>query len=354
MSQKIISSIIILISLITIIKCDFPIVRCDEKSEVPNVCGLTKKESVTVFNDQYIFDVLHLKKNCKDDEICEISKEGSPFLICKKKIKLQNEGHSCGSNLDCKGSRCSGSSCETLSSGQICTNHFTCEPGFFCRKSGEDSRCFPIIAEDENCHEDDICEPGTICNYPFTNSEGNIEGKCINIGWLEDGEETNDAIYCKSGIQYEGKCVTIIRDGDCINNGDVYTCHPDLSVDFDTVNLECSSIDGENFCPISLLKIDLFNKYINKFRKINSERFIKKKNHRVEQNNAFYLDDGDTYRAFIKYFYYGELRAAQIMDELGDIDKECEFKYILSINYGNFIKVNRIMTVLFGILIFFL
>lgn len=348
MSQKIISLLLILISLITLTKCNFPYVSCEKKTKVHNICGVLLPDSFSNNNKMY------LKKNCEEDEICEVSNKETQFSICKKKIKLRDKGERCTFDLDCKGEMCDGH-CYTVGSGEICKNHFSCEPGYYCKDTGGELKCTPLLSENENCKEDDVCEPGTICNYPFTDSSGVVSGKCLKIGSLKDGKETKEAFYCKSGLQYKDSCISISEDGECNKNGKEYTCTLKIiGFNVTELTLECDNYYTEQVCPFSQLKTKLFEKYVDKLNKIDLNKFNKNDKHRIEGNNTFYLDDGDTYTAFIKYNYYSELRNTGIMDKKGHIDKNCEFKYILRTSSGNIIKVNRIMTILFGILIFFL
>lgn len=321
---------------------ELPIVKCDRESKVKDVCGIVTVETMLKDGSQIKGNILNLKDNCKKNEICSKMDEDSTFYICKKKLNYLYTGDDCTFNLDCYSEECGGNTCQTAGSGQVCKNNWTCEPGYFCKDQGENNKCNPLVQGDIECSDEDFCEPGYICDP--------VNRKCTKIGSLKESLDTTNKFYCQSGLMYDGKCIGVIRDGECKKGGtdEKYTCTPDVTGYSGTVTVNCISYDDDPICPISLLKTDLFRKYIEFLEKVDMEEFAKKDKHRITEENKYYLDDGNTYKAYIKYLYMEYLRAMGVLNSEGDVDKKCEFEYYLKSLDSSYLKFSKLI---FGILL---
>ncbi len=312
---------------------EMEIVKCDEKTKVKNVCGVITQETMTEHNEVVRGDVLNLKDKCKDNQICRKIEDDSPFYACSPKLNLLHKGDKCIFNQECRSQQCGGEKCQTVGSGQVCKDNWTCEPGYFCKDMGDNYKCTPVILGDTECTYEDFCEPGFICDP--------IARKCLKIGSFKESMDSNDPIFCQSGLIYGGKCVSVIRDSECQLQGDKYYCKPDISGSSGDVTVECASLNKHSFCPLSILKSDLFLKYVEKLEKVDYEKFNTNDKKRIDSNSQYYLNNIDTLKAYIKYQHMEELMALEVMNSEGKIDKNCEFNYYLKTMDMKFIKLSK-------------
>lgn len=319
---------------------ELDIVNCGRETKIKNACGVITQETVEEQHSVVRANVINLKDNCKKNEVCK--QTDGTFCSCQPKLNFLHKGQKCTFNQECRSQQCGGEECQTVGSGQVCKVNWTCEPGYFCKDSGENYKCSPLVAGDSDCKPGDLCEPGYICDLTTE--------KCTKVGTIKESKETTMGIFCQSGLLYKGKCVSVIRDSECNLEGELYTCKPELSgITEESTTVPCVAINKQYSCTLSLLRTELFLKYKDKFDKIKYDKFNTNQKKRISEDNQVYLDDFDTLKAYIKYNYMSELIALGVMDTDGKIIDDCAFKYYWKTLNQKYIKLSKFI---FGIILF--
>lgn len=306
-------------------KYNFPKFRCmDDDLEMSDICGIGRD------------NMIYLGETCRWNQLCSKIESNSPtdYYKCQKIVEKRHEGKRCKTDGDCLSGYCGGGECQLK---EKCVNNYSCEKeGYYCTKSNE---CKDFKKKNEGCELGDVCEAGYGCNYFIP---GLSYGKCRKYGSLNDGKPASDGIFCKSGIiDNDGICVSVIQDSECKYKGDneQYYCSPtvDNGTSYYTIYSECEPYKQNPICKVSKLKSSFFEDYIEKYKKMNTKRIMKKTKFRLSDENSRYFYNKNLLKKYFKYYYFEKLRAIGVMNEDGKIEKDCEFDYYLK----HFYETNR-------------
>ena len=270
---------------------------------------------------------------CPNDMFCDI--------ICRKKFTELFIGSKCNYNQECFSNKCVNNVC--ISDPNNCTNDFGCEPGFYCDE--EENKCKKMGQKNDYCthnknledeiitpNEDDIfgnCSYGFVCN----------NNKCVEIGSLEDGTESDNNFACKNFLVHNGVCTGIIP-GD-MDEYEFCTYSPKNEPNV-TLTYTCpySFLEGK-VINIGKNLTENWNNYVKTYNKvlktIDKEKFIRK----FDLHNKLFLENKDLIKSALKLPFDGAIY---------DMEENCVFDYIYNRhiykesenNNGNNIKISNI------------
>ena len=189
-------------------------------------------------------------KNCAEEsgEYCSGSLNrcvADPY----RQIADRLNGNQCVKNNECRSNFCSEGVCQKdlaefeAQEGSQCESHEDCNPNFHCSQSG----CRPQKEVGDECSNDFMC----------VNSAGCLLGKCARFGSLEDNNESDNELICKSGYvdpstrECKPSPVIIDKEGPEYQCSSVQDSCAYLS-DGKTFSLPCKcglSPEGATFCP---------------------------------------------------------------------------------------------------------
>ena len=311
---------------------EFKHYKCmDDSLESKNICGFERNNTV------------YIAKTCRGNQLCsKLESDSSSLYKCQKMNKKKHQGSKCIANGDCLSGKCD-KKCKTNTNS--CTNNYGCDKNKGYCNGG---KCIEFVKAKKECTEKDVCEAKHGCNI----EDGNTEGVCTQYGSLDDGEKAGKGIFCKSGIEYDGICVSVEEDKEC--NITTNKCQPKISngeEEFYVNNeggIDCEVYKKNYICPVSKLKQSFFKDYIKKYNKMKTDKILKKKKFRLSNENGFYFYNKKLMKKYFKYRYFEELRKIGVMNEEGKIEKDCEFDYYIK-EFANTNSASYIKSIIFAI-----
>lgn len=171
---------------------------------------------------------------------------------CKEKNKSRElvDGMPCQEDWQCYTKTCTNGKCKGKAKGEKCVNVLQCATGLTCLNL----HCESLIAIGEQCNSHYDCVLGAYCHRQTK--------QCKAIYSLDDGEESENFQFCKSGetAVIDGKeiCVslTLISEPECkrLNDYCVYTAKGKRDqIGEVRYRCQCShAYSDKTFCPIPL------------------------------------------------------------------------------------------------------
>lgn len=322
--------LVLSISLFSETKTD-SIYKCDDTKPKVDVCVMYDRKEKSS-ESRYV-----IKKNCGKNKICDVGNIG----VCVDKVKLKKMEKGCNYDLDCASKYCNNGKCAAVDSEGDCSYKY-CNHESACSISG---KCQKLAKENDKCIDNTIrCKFGLKCDNLGEEEEGRATGKCVKIGSLDNGKKSNEPTLCKSGLIYDGKCVSVETDGKC----DDYGVCKDLKLTGATYDgySYCKSFTyGDKttkVCELNKAKQNLWKKYIDEFNDVKLDKINDDKNSLYDSNSKFKYTFGKfkLYKWDTMYYNSEELIARGIIGDDGEVkdDADCELDFFLNINSSNGIK----------------
>ncbi|TNV78504.1 hypothetical protein FGO68_gene3615 [Halteria grandinella] len=194
--------------------------------------------------------IVHLKE-CPSGQMCHGKLNrcmADPYNMFEGKLP----GQSCKHNYQCASGACEVADeaqekfvCSGMRLGDSCSMDNDCGTGLFCDTAR--FQCIPLKGLNSQCLRDEECSNSMACSNK----------QCIPYGTLEDFEQSDNALACRSGFTNDSKCVPspqiVNKQGpDYRCESPLDTCHyqiPSTSLTFET---PCScglTPTGASFCP---------------------------------------------------------------------------------------------------------
>ena len=135
-------------------------------------------------------------QKCKDStKYCAVLFDSTQNVTCTAKPEATGlpAGEACEKDSNCRGElKCESKVCAGKDKEAVCTYDYECKPGLYC-----DGKCKELNKLGDACKNDNDCVNNALCNGD----------KCVEIFSLDDGQETNNKLLCKSMKKYsdEGK-----------------------------------------------------------------------------------------------------------------------------------------------------
>ncbi len=254
------STHVVVILLFAIVKCKSKYFAGD-KPPREGICAIEKYGSD---------DIYTLYEKCGKDEICEWAGDlvNGEIYACIPYYPLRDIGDSCVMDDECYLSKCQNNKCIS-----------NCENGKAPYES--ENNCKSVSNKDGSCEGDQYCPFFYYC----------FRGKCVEYGSMDDGSDVGEynGILCKSGMEYEGKCISVQTDYiDCSSAG--------VSIEVNGINdpifCECYLDYGYNiyFPKYSKSKTAIFQDLINEYKKIDKSKLIIESDNNAI-NAIHYLDN---------------------------------------------------------------
>lgn len=138
---------------------------------------------------------------CKSNQFCNTS-SSYPYKCANLAYAFPRlPGQYCNENKDCRNLKCGNGVCIGLKEDESCDNDANCDTGLFCKWTTIDSvttkKCTIIPKRGENCPYN-RCGSLSAC----------LDNRCIKLGSLNIGENSNSPYLCKSLYTHNGKCQT--------------------------------------------------------------------------------------------------------------------------------------------------
>jgi hypothetical protein len=225
------------------------------------------------YNEETKEIIVMLGEKCSNDKICE--------GVCVKKFNELLYGSICNFNEECLSNKCENNICSANPNN--CADYYDCEPGYYCdeeknicKKMGQkDDKCTHVPFNDEDffiTDEDLIfgtCSYGLVCNNE----------KCVEIGSLEDGEQSDNKYACKNFLVYNGVCTGLEDRGMDENGICYYSPKNDMQV---KLRYKCPySITEGKYINIGNSITEKWNSFVNKYNEflqyIDQNKYIRKK-----------------------------------------------------------------------------
>ena len=284
------------------VKLNFGKINNEEEEKIFFKCTdlYDSKCQTSDFNEDKNEVTIMIGKKCSNDKICE--------RYCVKKFTELFIGSKCNYNEECLTNKCENNICS--SKPENCSKYYDCDPGYYCNK--DDKTCKKMGQKNDECThkifgDDDFlttdedlifgtCSYGLVCN----------KNKCVEIGSLEDGAESDNKFACKNFVVYNGVCTGLeARDMDEKQN-----CYYSPKNDLDVIlSYKCPySFSEEKYINLGNSIIEKWNKFVKSYnevlKKIEQDKFIRKK----ELNNMLYLEnkkliDNANNIGFLEYIY---------------------------------------------------
>ena len=158
-----------------------------------NVCPLYKcltdgSETCHTYNKTEDGNVTIQVQKCKDStKKCPEAFDSTKNATCTAKPEVTGlpAGEACENNSNCLGElKCENKVCAGKDKEAACVNDYECKPGLYC----DGSNCKELNQVGTTCKKDTHCVNNALC----------MGDKCVEIFSLNDGQETNNKLLCKS------------------------------------------------------------------------------------------------------------------------------------------------------------
>ena len=331
--------------------------KCLRDLKIKNLCAiegsLTEEDEITL--TQKTTKYLYVKGSCDSDEQCK--KMGDSTLYqCFPKLKKLKIGEKCSVNEECYTGFCSMSICMGIDFEADCTEYPNgCKPGTYCAYNSYLNKkiCVEYAYVNEICGKSDTlgyeikCLPGLLCQIRDDNSGTTV---CKKWGTFDLNKEVTDERLCKSGMaEYDDevdgklKCISVDEDGEC--DDETHNCttlivgigeNPDVSFEKELLCEE--GLNNLYVCPLSNAKTKIFRKYIDEYNK----KFDGEKLQKSQYFLDGYFNDRTMTELYIKYKYFIELKAYELIDFEGNINGlySCEYDFFWNFLFSDIIKYN--------------
>lgn len=329
-------------------------VICEGDRPMGEVCAL----NLTGVTEPGINSVI-IKDRCGENQQCTESEvlgiEGK--YQCIDVLKPRRYKGKCQYDGDCVTNLCRNSKCDKLEEGMNCNYYLPqCPTGFSCPKNYP--YCTKLKNSGEECKDGyNSCDFGLKCN--------GTEGVCVEFGSLPNGENCGgENMICQSGIEYNGTCVGIIKNGTCKKNmvNNKIMCEGMIldgkkyENDLECVDYFGNKNDENNYvCPIFLAKEILFKRYIGKYKDYDLKKIREDKSFFYNEGNVKYnLGRKDLAEDNILFYNAPAFKVRGLIDESGNVieEKRCEALWLLKHLGGNKAKRIKVNIGLFFNLLF--
>ena len=313
-----------------------------------------------VFNDLQYYD------SCKNGKVCTLA---YPLDVSRGVFRLPDEdyidtanygvcapvpfggfeGSLCGDNAECFSNNCDGTKCGEPA--EFCKKHSECEKGKYCSNfeefnEGSDvikptNKCTDLSDSGGICYGDYMCLPLHLCHIVT----GKV-GKCKKIGSVENDEEVNNRLLCKSGYSSGNKCVESVKITSVCKNGvadATVKLYNSAATTTTTISCRNSLLDGSEIPRVSDKSISLFREYVNE---LNDDVEVKiDKKHANYGYIRYHYDKKKVKEALIKAMY------PELSDE-DDETAECLLDVVKQLRLsGEKIKLSSLLVFAFALLL---
>ena len=158
-----------------------------------NACPLYKcltdgSETCHTYNKTEDGNVTIQVQKCKDStKKCPEDFRSTKNATCTAKPEVTGlpAGEACTKESNCLGGlKCENNVCTGMDKDAACTYDYECKPGLYC----DGSTCKELKTVGTTCKKDTECVNNAFC----------MGEKCVEIFSLDDGQETDKAVLCKS------------------------------------------------------------------------------------------------------------------------------------------------------------
>ncbi len=316
-------------------------VKCpsDKKIKLKDVCAIYETEEKGDYNRTY-----YIKDECGKNERCK-TQINTNYYQCQKTIERLSVGEKCSFDFDCVSNRCRDKKCTEYPSNSYC-------------KAGRyayNHECYDNLEENGDCTTRGV---GCPAGYGCLGKTGK-KFNCTKYHSLGQGQEVGagNEKFCQSGYEKYGYCLKIGQiTQECTKEKRECKFKVEGLSNITEITENCVSYYPENdknketlVCPYGGVKTALFEKFIERFNKLDFKK-INKNEEGATYNNYYY----DTQLKVLKetHDYFQQLNIRGFVDKDGNVlkDKKCEYNWYIQWMSSSFIKITSFLLGLLALL----